>query len=156
MSSIQTFISLTGWSASTVYILVNRDKRLTKQSSSIKANSDAGCGKLLFENELIEMVGKHQGLCKGTTQLSHIKTAVFHTPRIPPKCSFKIHQRWQSLPVYRNKSVCALNTGHIELLVIKFDKEWIVCTFLFFLSNYRIVIWNWLVLSFHDATLLLL
>lgn len=50
---------------------------LTEQRASIEADRDISCRELLLKNNLIELVRKHQGLCKGKQQ--HSTTLVIAT-----------------------------------------------------------------------------
>ena len=39
------------------------DQQLTEQRSPIQADGDVGRGELLLEDDFVELIGKHQGLC---------------------------------------------------------------------------------------------
>lgn len=90
---------------------------LTEQRASIKADRDISCRELFLKNNLIELVRKHQGLCKGKQQ--HSTTLVIATqdcsvPVHAPK-SDTIYTVWEPEPLCRSWTLRILNNYTLRL-----------------------------------------
>lgn len=78
-----------------------QERGLTEQRASVKADRDISGRDLPLENDLVELVGKHQGLCGGKQQHSTSLVTATQDCSVPahtPKCD-RIYSLAESQPL---------------------------------------------------------